>query len=531
MQLPARILQHRGDRPALDLDGRLRCYAEVIDTAFALAAVLDVADSGPTGLVAILAHKSFSAYVAALAAHLAGKGYVPLNIKFPPQRLASMLCRSGAGVVVVGSEGLGVLGSLLEAVGPERQLTVVGAETESFGGLPGAHPTHRFLSGRASAAATLPRPCRPDATAYLLFTSGSTGQPKGVPVSFANLDAYLSNVARHFPLEPTDRASQSFDMTFDLSVHDLFATWSAGACLCPVGDTTLVNPARFIRDQRLTAWFSVPSVAMFMARGRSLQPQAFPSLRLSLFCGEPLPVATAEAWCRAAPNSRLISLYGPTETTIAIAQHQWGPGNGRDSGRNGLVPIGRVFPTQRYCLLAAGRQVVSGPGRGELCLSGSQVTSGYLNALDKTSAQFVHLPEAGPDPWYRTGDLVEEDDRGVLHFIGRIDLQVKVNGYRIELGEVESVLREASGYDGVAAVPWPAAGGTAAGLVAFILGEASDDRPLFTACRKALPDYMVPTRIIWTRTLPLNANGKVDRNALIGELDRQQKQGEPPHER
>ncbi len=521
MRLLARILDQRGDCPALDLDGRRRSYAELIDSAFALAGLVDELEMG-SGLVGILAHKSFSAYVAVLASHLSGRGYVPLNVKFPAGRLASMLHQSGVRVVVVGKEGLEVLKSLLDAIGDGAAFTLVAAEPGGFGGLEGAYPAHRFVGSRSAGGnPSLPRPLRPEATAYLLFTSGSTGQPKGVPVSFANLEAYASHVAASFPLVPGDRASQTFDMTFDLSVHDIFATWSAGACLCPVGDATLVNPAKFIRDRQLTAWFSVPSVAMFMARGNSLRAGAFPRLRLSLFCGEPLPVATAEAWSKAAPGSRLINLYGPTEATVAIAEYEWPAERRPNASRNGLVPIGRVFPSQRHCLLGDGGRVLTGPGRGELCLSGTQVTEGYLNAPEKTAAQFVQLSPAMADRWYRTGDLVERGGDGVLHFIGRIDHQVKVNGYRVELGEVESTLRDASGCDGVAAVPWPAANGAASGLVAFILGEKRDEAALFAACRRVLPDYMVPSRILWRDSLPLNANGKVDRRALAGELDRQ----------
>ena len=496
-----RILAHHGPAPALRLDGRSHSYAEVIDRALALAGRLAAVDPGPHRVAAVLAHKSLGAYAGALACHCAGLGYLPLNPKFPAERLAAMLRRGGAGSLVVDGESRAALSGLLATLPPGRLPAVVDAGRDGTGG---------GLAG--------PLPHAPEAAAYLLFTSGSTGQPKGVPVSFANLESYVGAAASRWPLVPGDLASQTFDLTFDLSAHDLFLTWAAGACLCPLPDPVLLNPAGFIRDSGLTVWFSVPSVAMMMARARTLRPGLFPDLRLSLFCGEPLPAATARAWAAAALNSRVANLYGPTEATIAIAAFDWDAAAAGALPPESIVPIGRVFPGQRHCLVAGGRPL-TGPGRGELCLAGSQVTVGYLDAPDRTAAQYVRLPGLA-GLWYRTGDLVEEDASGLLHFIGRIDFQVKIAGYRVELGEVEAALRAACGCDGVVVLPWPVEpGGGARGLAAFVLAEERDPGPILTALRRTLPDYMVPARIVWRRSLPLNANGKVDRESLVSQLN------------
>lgn len=511
MSVLNRILAHHGPRPALWLDGESRTYGQVIDKALNLAARLEDKDCGPLAVVAVLAHKSAVAYTAILAAHLAGKGYLPLNLKFPPCRLAEMIRQSQTRTIIVGREGRPLLDAIFDALGADYGLTVIVGEEGGADKDPQARAIDRPATGLAG-----PRPHRACDTAYLLFTSGSTGTPKGVAISFANLEAYLSHIIPYLALTPDDRASQTFDLTFDLSVHDIFVTWAAGGCLYPVPDTTLLSPARFIRDQSLTAWFSVPSLAMFMARTRTLKSDVFPSLRISLFCGEPLPSATAHGWAVAAPHSRLINLYGPTEATIAISAHEWD--RRRSSPLSGIMPIGRVFPGQRHCLLGENGQIVDPPGRGELCLSGSQVTAGYLNAPDKTSRQYLSLPGLPPDPWYRTGDLVEEDETGLLHHLGRLDFQIKVNGYRVELGEIETALRTASGCDGVVAVPWPVDDSGARGIVAFILGPEGDDRAILESCRATLPAYMVPSSILWKSTFPLNANGKIDRPALTAEL-------------
>jgi acyl-CoA synthetase (AMP-forming)/AMP-acid ligase II len=294
----------------------------------------------------------------------------------------------------------------------------------------------------------------------------------------------------------------------------MFVTWTAGACLCPSQQAALLAPAKFIRERNLTVWFSVPSVAMMMRRSRTLRPEILPSLRLSLFCGEPLPDSIAAGWAEAAPGSKIVNLYGPTEATIAVAAYEWQPSSPEQA--QGIAPIGWVFPSQEAVLIDEHRRLQTGAGVGELCLSGSQVTRGYLNQPDKTAEQFVRLTGGGERIWYRTGDLVERGADGCMFFRGRIDNQVKINGYRIELQEIEKVLRSESGADVAIAVtlpPPPAAPERVVGCVAGLKG-AVDEVALREACSRKLPDYMVPQRIIEVETLPLNVNGKVDRKAL-----------------
>jgi non-ribosomal peptide synthetase component F len=278
----------------------------------------------------------------------------------------------------------------------------------------------------------------------------------------------------------------------------------------------LAAPAHFIRNHRITWWFSVASVAMLLARQGVLRPGVFSSLKVSLLCGEPLPVRSAAAWAAAAPSSTLHNVYGPTETTMELAFHRFDP---TEAARRGVVAIGVPFADHAHVLLDdAGAEVV-GEGQGELYVSGPQLAVGYWKDPDRTAQAFVTLP-ARAGRWYRTGDLVERDACGVYHFVSRVDFQVKLRGHRIELGEVEAALREAVRSDLAVVIPHPFDGANAQGLVAFAVGEPRGDGELRAALAARVPASMIPDRFVWLDTLPLNANRKVDRGALADRLTR-----------
>jgi amino acid adenylation domain-containing protein len=444
-----------------------------------------------------------------------GKGYVPLNPKFPIERTRRMLSLSGCNVLVVGKECLAQLPDLLPEV--DRPLTVILPEAVADD-LAAAHPRHCFVSSKEvqdGEVSSIPVEVNEDATAYLLFTSGSTGDPKGVPISHSNVCSYVRYIADRYEVNENDRFSQEFDQTFDLSVHDMFVCWARGACLYCVPDKYVMAPAKFIRDHQLTMWFSVPSVIGLLVKMRLLSPGCFPSLRFSLFCGEPLPAGSARLWQEAAPNSIVENLYGPTETTISITHFRWDQARPSQECVNGIVPIGWTFPGQRFRIVDEQGQAVPVGERGELCLSGSQVTRGYWNNSQKTQQQFVRLPGDGDAVWYRTGDLVKQDMAGCLYYLGRIDHQVKIRGYRVELQEIEAVLRKTCGTEQVVSIAWPAHNGSADGVVAFVSGIRSLDQDrVIASCSQILPDYMVPRRIYLLDEMPLNPNGKIDLHRL-----------------
>lgn len=509
-----------GDRPALEVAGSVLTYTMLREQAESLAATLDRHQTGAgPPLTAVFAYRSVPAFAGVLAALLRGHGYVPLNRMFPPDRTRAMLERSGCRALVVDRESEKQLGAVLE--GLPGGLLILLPECGEVAEWSAQWPQHRFLGAGDLVApgAWRPKEVSPDAIAYLLFTSGSTGVPKGVMVAHRNVRAYVDFTAERYAITPEDRFSQTFDMTFDLSVADLFVAWDRGACVCCPSEKILINPGRFINDSRLTIWFSVPSMAVFMKRLGALKPGTYPHLRLSLFCGEALPVEVARAWAEAAPESIVENVYGPTELTIACTYYRWDPLRSPGESLQGLVPIGEPFPGMVAMVADEALQEVLPGADGELLMTGPQLTLGYWQDPDRTAAAFVR-PPGRREVYYRTGDLVRRPaGQGPLLYLGRTDHQIKILGHRVELGEVEAVVREESGVDSVIAVGWPLNPGGAGGVEIFLQTGQPVPPDLKERVARRLPVYMAPRRYHPLAEFPLNANGKYDRKALLSILE------------
>lgn len=507
-------------RPALVVGDDCFSYQDLGQLVSNIATTIIDKEECSNPLVAILASRSLTAYTGVLGILASEKGYVPLNPKFPIERTRKMLVRSGSDIVIVGHEGVQTLEAMLPHI--DQPFTFILPEVSNVRALSDRFAGHRFISSTEISQGlkipAFPR-VQPESIAYLLFTSGSTGEPKGVPINQMNVQSYVQYVCNRYDLNEHDRVSQEFDMTFDLSVHDMFVCWECGACLYGIPERYVMAPAKFIRDQQLTVWFSVPSVIAFVSKMRMLKPGCFPSLRYSLFCGEPLPASSAQAWQEAAPNSIIENLYGPTEATIAISHYKWDDLKSPGDCVNGIVPIGWMFEGQRSCIIDKKRQLLSDGEIGELCLAGSQVTSGYWNNPEKTKEQFIRLPDFAETTWYRTGDLVKRDGNGCLYYLGRMDSQIKIRGYRVELQEIDHVLRKVSGTEQVVTIAWPVNNSSADGIVAFIChSQDCDKQTILAYCKQVLPEYMVPRNIYFVDEIPLNVNGKIDRLKLVKQL-------------
>jgi amino acid adenylation domain-containing protein len=504
-------------RRALEVDGDALTYEELAGRARAIAAALLEHTPDPqVPLTAVLGHRSTTAFAGVLGALARGHGYVPLNPAYPPARNRAMLERAGCGAVIVDSRATPGLGGLLE--GLDRELILVLPDEEDVESYARKLAPHRVIRVHGLGSEALePLSVKRSDPAYLLFTSGSTGTPKGVAVRHANVRAFLDSVADRYDFTANDRFSQTFSLTFDLSVFDLFVAWQHGACVCCPSEKDLLNPADFIRRSEITVWFSVPSIALFMRRLRALKAQSFPTLRWSLFCGEALPAEVARDWSMSAPNSVVENLYGPTEATIACTAYRWDNGRSPEESELGIVPVGHPLGEMSTLVTGEDFREVRPGDVGELLLSGPQVVEGYWRDEEATARAFVSVDGRS---YYRTGDRVRRPaGDGPLRYLGRLDNQIKVLGHRVELGEVEAAVREETGVDAVVAVGWPRSSAGAAGIAAFVADTRVDVADLRSRLARRLPSYMVPREVRLLPALPLNVNGKWDRAALIRLLD------------
>lgn len=524
-----RFIEKRQTQPdalCLWVEGRALRYSEVEDAARSIAGALRSSiEAGGQEPVAFVADRSLVSYLAMLAAAWIGVPFVPLHPRHPIARHQAILDATGCRVLVTGASGAPAAIAMLAEY--NRPITVLWADKETAPPMEFETMGHRVTRSSSTGAMTgvsreIPASHR---IAYILFTSGSTGTPKGVAVSHANLLSYVDFIIDTYGPGPSDRFSQVFDQTFDLAMHDIFVSLSAGASLHVVSSREQLSPGKFIQQRELTFWFSTPSTAAIMHRSGALAPGNFPGLRHSLFCGEALPFDIVSAWARAAPNSSVENLYGPTEATIAISR--FAVRTPVDQGARGIVPIGHPFDGQVAALCHDGERYVAPTdgAEGELILSGDQVTLGYWRDEERTALAFRTDIQGDPQGrrWYKTGDWVRYESQNGFLFLGRKDEQVKIRGHRVELTEIEAAMRHATGSALVAVLAWPRSDRGAEGVVGFVCGSTLPEREIQERCAELMPSFMVPRRVIELEAMPLNTSGKTDKKALLEMLEAERK--------
>lgn len=470
------------DRTALVAAGRSHTYR---DLAAHVAGIARLVGTGDT--VGILAYDDVETYAAIFAVWLSGKAMVPLSPAHPAERNAAILAQAEPSVV------LGSRDEAFATLAPRTTARFVrtGGVREDGAPLPGAGVS-------------------PDAVAYVLFTSGSTGVPKGVPITHAALDAFLAAFdALGLGIDANDRVLQMFELTFDLSLMSYCVPLTRGAAVhtVPPDGIKYLEVCRVLEEGRVTCALMVPSILAHLRP--YFDELALPDLRASLFCGEALPDDLARRWSACAGNARVWNVYGPTEATIFCTAYECVRGAAYKA-TNGVVGIGRPMQGVEVAVVDERGDPVAAEGRGELVLAGAQLTHGYWRDPERTARAFFTRDGRR---FYRTGDLCSRDADGDLRYHGRIDHQVKVQGYRVELAEIEHHARELAGLDHLAAVAVPDGAGNNV-IDLFVERLDGDPAALASGLAARLPSYMLPARIVGLDALPLNANGKIDRPAL-----------------
>ena len=472
---------------AFCIAGKLYSYKQVWDIVDSLTPCLTCIEDEAVGLYAT---DSVYTYASILALWIVGKAYVPLNPNQPVERHREVLLSVGCGIVLTSDkfykadiEGIDYL---------------VTTEVKSKGN---GESSSTFLEEDDKKLA------------YILFTSGSTGSPKGVQITRGDVAAFIDSM-NHIGLDITseDKCLQPFDLTFDFSVSSYVIPLVKGATIytVPLKATKFTYIAELLEEHHLTVLQMVPSMI------RNLLPYMdevdVSSVRYNILCGEALTGKVIVPWHEANPEMVSYNMYGPTEDTVFCTYYLVNKDNINNLlAANDIVSIGKTFKNSGILLLDDKDKVIIAPKQeGELCLSGDQLTPGYWKN-DKENAEKFFLKDGVR--YYRTGDMCYYAEDGNLMYVSRKDFQVKINGFRVELGEIENRFASLTGGRYSVVMPYTNKQGNTE-LAIIIEGKEYDYQDHKTALANVLPAYEVPSKWLFARSIPLNQNGKVDRKEI-----------------
>lgn len=524
-QLLDNATARRPDHTAVaDEQGRSLSYSALQRGAERLAARLARWGVSRGDRVGLWLPKSLEAVTAIHGVLRSGAAYIPVDPTGPAVRAAGIFSASGVKAVVVAAPLATALRETWAGPGPLPRLILVETRepmsTEANQPLPSLRTSmepgdawwNDIMTDDAPAPLTPERVT--DDLAYILFTSGSTGQPKGVMLSHRNAFTFLDWCQHALgPWDDGDRFSSHAPFHFDLSVFDLFVCCRNAATLVVIGESLAKEPAMlgdFLRSRGISVWYSAPSILALLTEHGELDRQDYTAPRLVLFAGEVFPIRPLRQLRQLWPHARFWNLYGPTETNVCTA-HRIPDSIPED--RSDPYPIGTVCPPLQARLVdEEGRDVPVGT-IGELVIAGPGVTRGYFGQPELTARAF--LSDSDGRPWYRTGDLVVDDGTGCYQFHGRRDRMVKKRGYRIELGEIESALYRHGGVDRAAVVA--SADDIGVSISAFVALKPDQKKSIIAMkrhCTTYLPHYMVPDTITFLNSLPATSTDKVDYQRL-----------------
>jgi amino acid adenylation domain-containing protein len=497
------------------VDGeRSATYAELDAAANRLAWLLAASGVRHGDRVGLYLDKSLEALTGIYGILKAGATYVPLDPGAPPPRLGSIAKDAGLRCLITSRAKADVWPSLLAEGVPVETFVVLDAVDGEVTPPAGTDvATSSALEGQPSEGPP-DVPGSASDLAYILYTSGSTGMPKGVMLSHLNAMAFLDWATEEFGVTEQDRLSSHAPLHFDLSVFDLFAAAQAGAAVVLVPQQLALFPvelAAWIGDAAISIWYSVPSIlTLLVLRGR-LRETELPTLRTVLFAGEVFPPKFLQEVMRAVPGARFVNLFGPTETNVCTWYDvpRW-TGEVPES-----IPIGRPIRGVETFAVAEDGSVLPPGEVGELYVRGPTVMQGYWGDDERTKRSLLRdWQGSGDHPVYRTGDLVHLDESGDWIFLGRRDSQIKSRGYRIELGDIEAALNLHPAVVECAVVAIPDEVVTNR-LKAFVAARGElDEAELSRFCSERVPRYMTPELYEFVDELPRSSTGKIDRRAL-----------------
>lgn len=487
---------------ALRFDNQMHTFSELRTWSQQLAQTLIDRGCRQGDVIAICHNKSALSYALMLAALRLGLPYVNIDPSSPSARNSLILTTCEAKLLFfdesVNTDEMAVLAK--NTSGEAILLSEALLSETSKSGRTAQFDRMQLIDGSS--------------IAYIMFTSGSTGSPKGVAVTHQNVLHFISWGQSRFNVGPTDCFSNVSPMYFDNSVFDFYVGLFSGACLAPITRDLLNRPydlISYVEKMKCTIWFSVPSLLIYLMTMKALPNGSLSALRLIVFGGEGYPKPELKKlYDTFSRQASLVNVYGPTECTCICSAHTLTDNDFADI--NGLPTLGRLNPNFDYRILDEHDKDST---EGELCLIGPNVAAGYFNDSNRTASSFFTLSESKRfmKRMYRTGDLVRES-HGNLYFNGRKDNQIKHMGYRIELEEIEIAISQIRQVSQCAVIYIRTQ--TAYGkLVAYVAGS-TDEQQIRDNLKMTLPEYMIPSKIVLMNALPKNPNGKVDREFLRG---------------
>ena len=488
------------DKPGICCENESLSFCEAEEFTNGFARALQAAGAARGQFVPFFMEKSVRSILSVLSILKADCAYVPIDFKSPGQRMQSILKATEASVVIVDEDSQFMFEELIPAIERPVLLNISRFKPVNVGPVPTQNLSIDI--------------------AYVLFTSGSSGVPKGVMIPHKAIIDYIEWCVETYKLTENDVISNHAPLYFDNSTFDLYCAFKTGATLHLVHEelnAVLPRLVNWLSERKITTFFCVPSVLTLLLRSRRLKPDSFPKMRHLIAAGEVLPRDILADWMEMYPHIQFTNMYGPTEITVDCSYHILHEKPGKDLLS---IPIGKARTNMElYVRTASGGLSQAIGAEGELLVRGTAVGYGYLGDTERTQKVFIQNPQNRlfHDPLYCTGDLVRIDDNADFLFLGRTDDQIKFLGYRIELGEIEASLAGIEGVQEGVVVFNNSSVESERELGALVsLEEGFDLDALRNALQKRLPGYMVPTRFkIMAEVFPRTPNGKYDRKQTL----------------